>query len=105
MLRITVNNDNGATRLKIEGRLMGAWVRELEVCWRQAMAIRPPPRILVELTDVSFVDGEGGELLKLMAASGVELIAVNVLMKSIIEEINEGGRNNEDGGRNNEKAD
>ena len=74
MLRITVHNDGGATRLKIEGRLMGAWVRELEGCWRQAVTAQPPPRILVELTDVSFVDEEGGELLKLMAASGVELM-------------------------------
>jgi hypothetical protein len=95
MLRITVHNDNGATCLKIEGRLMGAWVRELESCWRQAMTGQPPPRILVELTDVSFVDGEGGELLKLMAAAGAELIAKDVLMKALVEEITEGGRNNE----------
>ena len=95
MLRITVHNDIGATRLKIEGRLMGAWVRELESCWRQAAAKQPPPRILVELTDVSFVDGEGGELLKLMAASGAELIAFDALMKAIVEEITGGGRKNE----------
>jgi len=92
MLRITVNNDIGATRLKIEGRLMGAWVRELESCWRQVMTTQPPPRILVELTDVSFVDEEGGKLLKLMAASGVELVAVDILMKALVEEITEGGR-------------
>src|SRR5215813_13380295 len=95
MLRITVHNDKGATRLIIEGRLMGAWVRELESCWRQATAKQPPPRILVELTDVSFVDGEGGELLKRMVASGVELIAVDLLMKALVEEITEGGRKNE----------
>src|SRR5262247_3699924 len=95
MLRITVNNDNGATRLKIEGRLMGAWVRELESCWRQATTTQPPPRILVELTDVSFVDEEGGRLLKLMATAGVELIATDVLMKALVEEITEGGRENE----------
>ena len=96
MLRITVHNDNEATRLKIEGRLMGAWAPELESCWRQAMAAQPPPpRILVELTDVSFVDEEGGELLKRMAAAGVELIATDVLMKALVEEITEGGRKNE----------
>jgi hypothetical protein len=95
MLRITVHNDKGATRLKIEGRLMGAWVRELEGCWRQATASQPPPRILVELTDVSFVDEEGGRLLKLMAEAGVELIAIDVLMKALVEEITEGGRKNE----------
>jgi len=95
MLRITVNNDVGATRIKIEGRLMGAWVRELEDCWRQATTAQPPPRILVELTDVGFVDGEGEELLKLMAATGVELIAMDMLMKALVEEITEGGRKNE----------
>jgi hypothetical protein len=95
MLRITVNNDVGVTRIKIEGRLMGAWVRELEDCWRQATTVQPPPRILVELTDVSFVDGEGEALLKLMAATGVELIAMDMLMKALVEEITEGGRKNE----------
>jgi anti-anti-sigma regulatory factor len=92
MLRITVHNDRDTVRLKIEGRLTGAWVREVEGCWRRAAAAQPPPRVIVELTDVSFVDGEGGELLKLMAASGAELIAVDVLMKAIVEEITEGGR-------------
>jgi hypothetical protein len=95
MLRITVHNDIGATRLIIEGRLMGAWMRELEGCWRHATAEQPPPRIIVELTDVSFVDEEGGELLRRMAAAGVELIATDVLMKALVEEITEGGRKNE----------
>ena len=95
MLRITVHNDVGATRLIIEGRLMGAWATELESCWRQATVAQPAPRILVELIDVSFVDEEGGKLLRLMAAAGVELIATDVLMKALVEEITEGGRNNE----------
>jgi hypothetical protein len=95
MLRITVHDDIEAVRLKIEGRLMGAWVRELEGCWRQATATQPAPRVIVELADVSFVDEEGGELLKLMAASGAELVAVDMLMKAIVEEITEGGRKNE----------
>ena len=95
MLRITVHNEVGATRLIIEGRLMGPWAPELESCWRQATAAQPPPRIIVELTDVSFVDEEGGKLLKMMAAAGVELIAIDVLMKALVEEITEGGRKNE----------
>jgi len=74
---------------------MGAWATELESCWRQATVAQPAPRILVELIDVSFVDEEGGKLLRLMAAAGVELIATDVLMKALVEEITEGGRNNE----------
>ena len=60
-----------------------------------ARGAQPPPRTLVELTDVSFVDEEGVELLKLMAAAGVELDAKDVLMKALVEEITEGGRRNE----------
>ncbi len=74
---------------------MGTWAPELESCWRQAMAAQPPPRILVELTDVSFVDEEGAELLRRMAAAGVELIATDVQMKALVEEITEGRRKNE----------
>ena len=98
MLRITVHNDDAATRFTLEGRLMGAWARELESCWRQATAnpvgLAEPAatRVLVELNDVDFVDEEGRALLKLMAASGVELIAIDVLMKALVEEITEGGR-------------
>ena len=74
---------------------MGALARELEGCWRQATAAQPPPRVLVELTDVSYVDEGGGRLLRLMAEAGVELIAKDVLMKALVEEITEGGRKNE----------
>jgi hypothetical protein len=74
---------------------MGPWAPELESCWRQVTAAQPPPRIIVELTDVSFVDEEGGKLLKMMAAAGVELIAIDLLMKALVEEITEGGRKNE----------
>jgi hypothetical protein len=38
---------------------------------------------------------EVGRLLKLMAAAVVELIAKDVLMKGLVEEITEGGRRNE----------
>lgn len=71
---------------------MGAWARELESCWRQATTAQSPSRVIVELTDVTFIDEEGRELLMLMAASGVELIAVDVLMKAVVQEITEGGR-------------
>jgi|SRR5262245_5017558 len=95
MLRITVHNDTAARRFVIEGKLAGAWTQELESCWRQATATTTAPRLVVELADVSYVDEGGRELLKLMAASGAEIIADDVVMKALVEEITEGGRRNE----------
>jgi anti-anti-sigma regulatory factor len=86
MLRIIIHNDTEVTRLIIEGRLTGKWARELERCWRQATAIPSSPRILVELRDVRFVDEEGRELLRQMAQAGAELMAVDLMMKAIVEE-------------------
>jgi hypothetical protein len=36
MLRITVQRSPTQVRLKLEGNLAGAWVTELEECWRSA---------------------------------------------------------------------
>lgn len=86
MLRITILNEIGVSHFIMEGRLAGEWVKELERCWHQVMSTLSPPRILVELRDVRFVDEEGWELLQQMARSGAELIADDLLMKSIVEE-------------------
>jgi len=87
MLRITVYNEDTLTRLIIEGKLVGDWVRELERCWLKAAAVQPPQRIRIEFTDVSFIDSAGRELLEKMAVRGAELIAVDVLMKAIVEDV------------------
>jgi anti-anti-sigma regulatory factor len=87
MLRITIHNDAEVTRLIIEGRLAGEWAKELERCWHQVKARPSSPRILVELRDVRFVDEEGRELLRQMAQAGAELMAVDLVMKAIVEEI------------------
>ncbi len=34
MLKITVQHSPSEVRLKLEGNLAGAWVTELEDCWR-----------------------------------------------------------------------
>jgi hypothetical protein len=87
MLRITIHNDTAVTSFILEGTLTGEWVKELERCWRHQAARPAAPRILVELRDVGFVDEEGRDLLRLMAQAGSELVAVDLVMKAIVEEI------------------
>ena len=83
MLRITTQSENDITRFILEGRLMGEWVHELERCWLAVNATQ----IQIELKDVGFIDEHGQALLARMAASGAALIATDVQMNAIVEEI------------------
>lgn len=66
---------------------MGEWVHELERCWLAVTATQPTPDLQIELKDVGFIDEHGQALLARMAAAGAALIAADVQMNAIVEEI------------------
>jgi RNA polymerase sigma-70 factor (ECF subfamily) len=70
MLRIT-ESVGESRRLRIEGRIVGAWVDELCRSWEAAEATGTP--ITIDLTDVQFVDREGLALLLRLRERGVLL--------------------------------
>ena len=78
----------GMTRLRLEGKLKGDWVRELERCWSTARNGHTEIQFFVELSNVDFVDEIGRALLSRMASLGARLEARNNLMvASLVEEI------------------
>ena len=87
MLMITEQRNTDAMVFRLAGSLAGDWTMELERCWRDAARSDESLRILVDLTEVIFVDETGKNLLALMAEAGAEFIAGDVLMRSIVEEI------------------
>lgn len=92
MLKITKHRDAGSESVsfKLEGRLAGPWVEELETCWRQTAA-NPQSRAVVDLTGVTFVDADGKALLTRMWQRGAELRAAGCLTRCIVEEITKAG--------------
>lgn len=87
MLMIGEQRDEYGVVFKLAGALSGAWTGELERCWRAVVDAPGKQRVVVDLTEVVFVDDAGRELLASMARAGAELIARDVMMKSIVEEI------------------
>ncbi len=85
MLRITIHNEDAATRLQVEGRLVGAWAEELKTCWQSVAA--PGRALLVDLSALTLIDAAGRELLAEMHRQGVALAAVGLMTQAIIEEI------------------
>lgn len=88
MLRITTEENGTLTTFRLEGKLKGAWVTELEHCWSYARSTRPETKYLVELSDVDFVDESGRTLLSSMVAQGVTLLTNgNFFVACLVEEI------------------
>jgi hypothetical protein len=90
VLKITTQTDATRTIFELEGRLAGAWVQELEGCWRKAANSDRPVRVLV--CAVTFIDEKGKTLLAEMHRHGADLVAEGCMNKGIIEEIIRGER-------------
>ena len=87
MLRITTLKTQSAATLRVEGKLVGPWVGELELSWRSVSSEPANGRLCVDLTDVTFVDEEGKRLLEVMYAEGVKLKASGCVTRRLVEEI------------------
>jgi ABC-type transporter Mla MlaB component len=87
MLKITLHNATGQPCLELEGRLAGAWVGELEHCWRTAQASHPHRTLAVDLTGVTCIDQAGRYLLQWMHRDGVRLVGSGLLLQDLWDHI------------------
>lgn len=73
MLRITKSQPKGVLCLRLEGKLIGPWVDVLQrVCQRE---MQQASALLLDLSGVSFVDGDGIGLLRQLAQAGYSFVA------------------------------
>jgi hypothetical protein len=86
MLRITVH-DGSEFRLKLEGRLSGPWVTELEHCCHTASSTAARKQLVIDLTDLESADIAGRSLLKLLHKHGAAFIATTLTMRQLVCEI------------------
>jgi ABC-type transporter Mla MlaB component len=87
MLRITTQEFPRVLTFRLEGRLEGPWVRELQKCWRSAMNCEDRPTVRVDLTGVTYIDAAGKARLAEMHDQGAQFIAGNCLTESFVAEI------------------
>ena len=101
MLKITTIRESDTAILKLEGKLSGDWTEELERVWSEDVQ---HGRVVVDLSDISFVSPEGLQLLKSMHRQGVELRSRSLLTQFIVSQIKNtspGNRSTRDGGGQN----
>lgn len=84
MLRITrmVGNDSVET-LKLEGKLQGPWVREAHDAYVHTVA--QVPRTCLELSGLTFADGEGAALLRELIRSGAQVVGCSSYIAELLK--------------------
>ncbi len=87
MMKATQLQQGEQLLIRVEGRLAGPWVAELEQSWNQAAAMHGSRAVQVELAGVSFIDEDGKELLRKMAQAGTRLSAAGCLARAVVEEV------------------
>ena len=87
MLRITANDNPRALTFRLEGRLEGPWVRELEQCWRGLLDESKRPTVCVDLTGLTYIDDAGKARLAEMHDQGAQFIVGDCVTKALVAEI------------------
>ncbi len=87
MLKITTLIHAESTTLRLEGRLAGPWVQELERCWDSTVGTATNHPLTVDLSAVTYVDSDGKDLLKKIHQQGARLVASGCLTSCIVNEI------------------
>src|SRR5579883_1267737 len=73
MLRITIDEKPDTVVLRLEGSLIGPWIKDVEECWRSVFEEFGTRSVQIDLSAVSFMDTEGGALLTRMYNAGFRL--------------------------------
>jgi len=90
MLKITVVETPTEQRLVLHGKLVGAWIGELQRVWgnlRQQLGNRSP---VVDLNDVTLIDDSADRLLAGMLEHGAELVASGLANRWLIQALKAG---------------
>jgi anti-anti-sigma regulatory factor len=89
MLRIHIEEQCKSVTIRLEGRLSGPWVEELDRCWQHTLASPTNKTLVVALEAVTYVDGAGEQLLREMHKAGATLIGKEMWSRHLVEQIRE----------------
>lgn len=87
MLRVTVATDEQGPVMRLEGRLAGPALVEVEHCWQCALAEHPEQAPRVDLRAVTFIDEKGKSFLKHAFLQGARFLSAGCLTRAYVEEI------------------
>src|ERR1700694_1436647 len=87
VLRVTSLEMNGSSVLKLEGKVSGPWVDELQHCWSGVaqQKERTAVKVKVDLRGVSYLDNRGRDLLLHMEREGAALVEGSDFVRQLLK--------------------
>ncbi|HEX3376941.1 MAG TPA: hypothetical protein VHS29_08780 [Candidatus Acidoferrales bacterium] len=90
---MTIQKESRDATIKIEGKIAGANVAELDRAWREMASGLGEKKLSVDLCGVTFMDGNGNHLLaEIYGKTGAEFIADTPLSKYFAQQARESSR-------------
>ena len=93
MLKITMHDGPEALTFQVEGKLVGVWAKELEQSWTTASSILNRKALIVDLTEISYIDEEGKRVLAKLFRDGAFFRTAGPMTRAIVDEITGKARN------------
>jgi len=88
VLKITIHDGPEALTFQVEGKLVGAWAKELEQSWKTAAAsVLDRKALIVDLTETLYIDEEGKRVLKKLFREGAFFRTAGAMTRSVVDEI------------------
>jgi ABC-type transporter Mla MlaB component len=87
MLRITVTENASGQRWALQGRLVKDCLSELISAWNAARNQSPDRVRVVDLDEVTSIDKDGEQVLRMMIEGGTEFVANGLYTKHLIDAI------------------
>jgi hypothetical protein len=84
MLRVELQDVGNTVTMRLEGRFVGAFANDTRDL---VMRCKIPPRLIVNLSEVTFVDAIGEEVLSWLARIGGEFVAENCYPLHVCERL------------------
>jgi outer membrane protein TolC len=87
MLKISFSETPAEEKWILEGRLSGAWVRELRASWKKNHQTDKKRACIVDLNEVTFIDKTGEGLLRVLRDEGAQFILGGCYVRHIVEQL------------------
>jgi len=87
MLKISFSETPVEEKWILEGRLSGAWVRELKATWKKNHQPDKKRACIVDLNEVTFIDKTGEGLLRVLRDEGAQFILGGCYVRHIVERL------------------
>src|SRR5258706_6239051 len=87
VLKIVITDLFDKQTWSLQGQLVGQWAAELKSTWREARDAGDTRRRIVELIEMTSIDGDGEAILAEIMSQGAEFIASDVYTKHLLRNL------------------